>query len=221
MSEESNNRILGDFMEIKRFIYGSCMANSYVLSSEVSKSAVLFDCSGANDKILEYIAENQLILKAIFLTHGHFDHISGLYELREKTGARVYIYEAENVFLSDVGLNLADFDDSFKNEKMLDTADVLLNDGDTVKIDDLLVEVIHTPGHTTGCLCYKVGDSLFSGDTLFKQSIGRTDFPTGDYGEEISSIHRKLMVLDDNIKVYPGHGFSTTIGNERRENPYL
>lgn len=208
-------------MKIKRFICGSCVANSYVLASDESKTAVLFDSCGANDKILEYLQKEGYTLSAIFLTHGHFDHIAGLSELKEKTGAKIYIFDTEEKFLSDFSLNLMPQEEAISLKKFADKADVLLKDGDKIKISDIEIEVIHTPGHTSGCVCYKTQNVIFTGDTLFKQSIGRSDFPTGDYSQEIESIHKRLMVLEDDVRVYPGHGFSTTIGNERRENPFL
>ena len=207
-------------MKVKRFTYGSCVANSYVLTKENSDKAVLIDCCGANKKILDYILKCGCELSAILLTHGHFDHIEGVRELRELTGAKIYIFNSENSFLSDKSLNLSESDDDL-TENGNNSADVLLNDGDVIKIGDFEVKVIHTPGHTAGSVCYMIGDEIFTGDTLFKQSIGRCDFPTGDYNTEIDSIYNKLFSLRDDIKIYPGHGFSTTIGREKEENPFL
>ena len=206
-------------MKVKRFTYGSCVANSYVLTKENSDKAVLIDCCGANKKILDYISECGCELSAILLTHGHFDHIEGYRALRDLTGAKIYIFNSENKFLFDKTLNLSDSDDLIENEN--NSADVLLNDGDVIKVGDFKIQVIHTPGHTSGSVCYMVGEEIFTGDTLFKQSIGRCDFPTGDYNTEIDSIYNKLFSLRDEVTVYPGHGFSTTIGKEREENPFL
>lgn len=208
-------------MKVKRFAGGLCVSNSYVVSSEKTRLAVLVDCCGENDKILNYLEKNSLTLKAICLTHGHFDHISGLAELREKTAADVCIFESENRFLSDAELNLSNTDGVYAGEKRLKTADILLMDGAELGFGDIHIDVIHTPGHTSGSVCYKMENYLFSGDTLFHQSVGRADFPTGDFAEEISSIRRKLFTLDNDIIVYPGHGFSTSIGSEKRDNPYL
>ncbi len=206
-------------MKVKRFIYGSCVANSYVLTKENSNKAILIDSCGANEKILDYISKCGCELSAIFLTHGHFDHIEGVMELREQTGARVYIFNSENKFLSDRSLNLSDSNDFIEN--INNSADVLLYDGDVIKVGDFEIKVIHTPGHTSGSVCYMVGNEIFTGDTLFKQSIGRSDFPTGNYDTEIDSIYNNLFSLADDVKVYPGHGLSTTIGREKEENPFL
>lgn len=206
-------------MNIKRFTHGMCQANAYILSDEKTGNAVMFDSCGCNDKIIKYLNENKLSLKAILLTHGHFDHIDGLSELKNITGADVYIFSEEEKFLSDSELNLsyndADFDSS------LQKADYLLSDGEKLCIAGMEIQVIHTPGHTSGSVCFKCGDCLFSGDTLFMGSIGRFDFPTGDGSEEVKSIKERLLILENDVKVYPGHGFSTTIGKEREENPYL
>lgn len=207
-------------MKVKRFTYGSCVANSYILTKENSDKAVLIDCCGANEKMLDYISKCGCELSAILLTHGHFDHIEGYRELRDLTGAKIYIFNSENKFLFDKTLNLSDSnDDLIENEK--NSADVLLDDGDVIKAGDFEIQVIHTPGHTSGSVCYMIGNEIFTGDTLFKQSIGRSDFPTGDYNTEIDSIYNKLFSLRDDVTVYPGHGFSTTIGKEKEENPFL
>jgi len=206
-------------MHIKRFTYGICHANSYIVFDEETRNAIMFDSCGCNDKILNYLNDNNIVLKGNLLTHGHFDHIDGIGELKNSTGADIYIFADEEVFLGNADLNLSD------NKVFLDNAitkaDYLLNDGETILIGGIEVRVIHTPGHTSGSVCFMCGGCIFSGDTLFKGSIGRFDFPTGDGFTEIRSIKEKLLVLNDDTKVYPGHGFSTTIGKEREENPYL
>lgn len=207
-------------MKVKRFTYGSCVSNSYVLTKENSDLAVLIDCCGANKKILDYISECGCKLSAILLTHGHFDHIEGYRALRDLTGAKVYIFNSENKFLSDKTLNLSESNEVLvENEN--NSADVLLNDGDVIKIGDFEIQVIHTPGHTSGSVCYKIENVVFTGDTLFRMTIGRTDLPTGVFSQELDSIFGKLLVLDDDTKLYPGHGLSTTIGKEKEENPFL
>lgn len=206
-------------MKIKRFTHGICLANTYILSSEETGCALMIDSCGCNEKIIEYLKLNNLNLKGILLTHGHFDHIDGLLELKERTGADIYIFADEEKFLSDQSLNLSE-DSDFINHTVK-KADHLFKDGDILDFGGLNIKVIHTPGHTSGSVCFLCGDCLFSGDTLFKGSIGRFDFPTGNGALEIKSIKEKLLILDDSVKVYPGHGFSTTILKEREENPYL
>ncbi|MEG1441416.1 MAG: MBL fold metallo-hydrolase, partial [Oscillospiraceae bacterium] len=154
----------------------------------------------------------------IVLTHGHFDHILALPVLLKTTKAPLYIHENGKIFLEESEYNLAfHLDVDWKPI----TADHYLKDGDVISLGDKSIKVIHTPGHTSDCICLLVDDILISGDTLFQGSVGRIDHPTGDLSMEVNSIKQKLMPLSDDIKVYPGHGNDTTIGSERRENPYL
>lgn len=202
-------------MFFHRFVLGELATNSYIIADEDTKNAVLFDAPDNANKILDYLQKKELILKKIFLTHAHFDHILALKEIKEATGAKILLHKDEEKYLKDNSLNLS--------PKPLDLpeADQLLDDNEVISLDQLTIRVIHTPGHTEGSVCYLVNDVLISGDTLFLGSIGRADFPLGNFEDEISSIKEKLMLLDDEAKVYPGHGFSTKIGKERKENPYL
>lgn len=202
-------------MRFHRFSLGELVTNAYILFSEEDGKAVLFDAPAEPERILDYLEKHNLSLEYIFLTHAHFDHILALDQLKKATGAKVVVHELEEKYLNDSSLNLA-------NVKLPHlSADVLVKDGDIIEFCGTNIKVIHTPGHTTGGVCYLFDETLISGDTLFLKSIGRFDFPLGSFEEEIRSIKEKLMVLPDEIKVYPGHGFSTTIGRERKENPYL
>ena len=151
------------------------------------------------------------------LTHCHFDHIGGAEQLRNNTGVKIAIGELENEFLSDPSVNLS----GLLGEPVKPfSADLLLKDGEEVSVGDLKFKVIHTPGHTSGSVSYLFGDILFSGDTVFNCSIGRTDFPTGDYFVLSSSI-KKLYELDGDIRVFSGHGEATTIEYEKMYNPFV
>lgn len=205
-------------MLFHRLILGTMTTNCYVMANEETKSAILFDAPDDAERILSYINKKDLKLRYVFLTHAHFDHIYALNDVLNETGAKLALHEDETKYLSDKSLNLADIANvvipSIKE-------DITFKDGDEFDFEGTLIKVIHTPGHTEGSVCYLFDDILISGDTLFKQSIGRSDFPLGSYEQEIKSIKEKLMALDDDISVYPGHGFSTSIGKERRENPYI
>ncbi len=205
-------------MIFHRFILGDYVTNCYLIADDKTKNAVLFDAPADCDKILDYIAQNDITIKYICLTHAHFDHILALNELKEKTGAELMLHEKEEKYLTDPALNLIG---AVETEVIIPKADRLLHDGDTISLDGLSFKVIHTPGHTEGGTCYLIDNVLISGDTLFSGSIGRYDFPLGSLEDELRSINEKLLVLDDEIKVYPGHGFSTTIGKQRKENPCL
>ena len=206
-------------MLFHRFILGDLVTNCYLIADEETKNAVLFDAPAAPEKILDYLKKNGLSLKKIFLTHAHFDHILALKELQNITGAKCLLHELEEKYLTDPDLNLAG---DHVSEIGTVTDYKLLKEGDVVSVDGINIKVIHTPGHTTGSVCYLVNDiTLISGDTLFSGSVGRSDFPLGSFEDEINSIKNKLMLLDDDVKVCPGHGFSTTICKQRKENPYL
>jgi glyoxylase-like metal-dependent hydrolase (beta-lactamase superfamily II) len=202
-------------MEFQRFSLGDLATNSYVLYDQAKGVAALFDAPAQADVILDFLNGKGVELKYIFLTHAHFDHIMALKELKEATGAKIVVHNDEEQYLNNTELNLSYF--PLPDVK----ADILVNDGDIVEFADLRIKVIHTPGHTLGGVCYLFEKTLVSGDTLFYGSIGRYDFPMGDFDTEINSIKEKLLILPDDIKVYPGHGPSTTIGNERKGNPYL
>lgn len=205
-------------MFFKRLTLGDMTTNCYIAADENTHNAVLFDAPDEADKILKVLSDNGLKLCNVMLTHAHFDHILALHEVLMKTGAKLFVHENEAKYLNNPELNLL----SMTGENIPEFHDYhTLTDGETVVLDDIEISVLHTHGHTTGSVCYLMGDILVSGDTLFLHSIGRADFPLGNFDDEIASIKKKLMVLDDSVKVYPGHGFSTTIGRERKENPYL
>ncbi len=202
-------------MKFHRFSLGETVTNAYILFSEEDGKAVLFDAPAEPEKILNYLEKHSLTLEYIFLTHAHFDHIMALEQLKKATGAKVVIHELEEKYLNDSSLNLS-------TAKLPDlSADILVSDGDVIDFCGTNIKVIHTPGHTAGGVCYLFDETLISGDTLFLRTIGRFDFPLGSFEDEIRSIKEKLMILPDAVKVYPGHGFSTSIGRERKENPYL
>ncbi len=205
-------------MFFHRFILGSFVTNCYLVADEDTKNAILFDAPADADKILDYLKKNNLTLKKVFLTHSHFDHILALQEIIDATNAELLLHKEEEKYLKDPALNLAG---EHSAKLHIPEAYQLLSDSDEIVLDSIKIRVIHTPGHTQGSTCYVVNDILISGDTLFAGSIGRTDFPLGSFDEIIQSIKTKLMLLDDETKVYPGHGFSTTIGKQRKENPFL
>ena len=205
-------------MIIKKMALGIYGANCYIVADEDSEEAAVVDPGGESDKI--YKALNQMGKKCVYiiLTHGHMDHIGGGAKLKELTGARIWIHEKYNEMRNDPALNLAT---SGYGEKISFKGDILVSDGDEIKIGLTLAKIIHTPGHTLGGICIYIGDHLFSGDTLFERSIGRTDLYGGDYETIIRSIRNKLFNLDKTTIVHPGHGGDTTIEIEMSKNPFL
>ena len=191
--------------------------NCYVVSDDTGEGVVI-DPGGMAKEILAYIREAKLSIKAVLDTHGHCDHIGANDAIRDATEAPLYIHKEDGAMISDIRLNLS----AFMGFKVISRpAEHLLSEGDKISFGNSELEVIHTPGHTKGGVCF-VGDGVaFTGDTLFAGSIGRSDFPGGSEVELIGNIKKKLLALPDETKVYSGHGPSSKIGWERKCNPYL
>lgn len=205
-------------MLFKAFTVGQMGVNCYLLGCEETKEAIVIDPGGDAQLIIEELEQNDLKLKAIINTHGHIDHIGANEELKSATQAQLLIHEQDALMLEDPKKNLSVFIGGAVSQK---PADRILKDGDNIEIGTIILEVMHTPGHTLGGICLKLDNLLFSGDTLFAEGIGRSDFPGGCHETLLSSIKTKIMMLPNETKVYPGHGPDTTIGYERENNPFL
>ena len=205
-------------IKIGRMVLGVCQTNCYFLYREDSKECIFVDPADQGANIYKAMTKNGFKIAAVLLTHGHFDHIWGTKELCELSGAKLYALDAEKEVLQDARKNVS----SQVGRAYTTDADVYLKDGEEMTIADMTFQVIATPGHTAGGCCYyfKEAGFLVSGDTLFQDSVGRTDFPTGSMGTLVRSIKEKLFVLPDETKVYPGHGDNTTIGHEKVYNPF-
>ena len=201
-------------MKIKTLHLGLIKTNCYLISTE--KAAVVIDPGFDRPSTLDFLNENADKERLVLLTHAHFDHIGGAEALREKTGVKIGIGELDADALSDTELNLSDM---FRAHVAPFKADLIFKDGDIIKVGDLELKVINTPGHTVGGVSYLTEDKLFSGDTLFEASIGRTDFTGGDLNVLKRSV-KKLFELPPDTKVYPGHGNSTTIAREKEYNMF-
>jgi glyoxylase-like metal-dependent hydrolase (beta-lactamase superfamily II) len=205
-------------LEIIRVPAGVYAANCYIIYSKTTKDGIIVDPGGDADDLSSYVKRNDLNIKHIILTHGHGDHIGGVIGLKASLGATVMIHEEDKDMLMDGEKNLST---SMAMGTVEVEPDVLLRDGDIIEIGDLKIEIIHTPGHTKGSICIKIGENIITGDTLFAGSIGRTDLFGGDYDSIIKSIKEKLMVYSDEVQVFPGHGTPSTVGRERVSNPFL
>ena len=199
---------------VQRYAVGKLATNCYFLVNNDTKEVVVIDPGYNGDYLSEQIDTNGYKLQAILITHGHFDHIMAVNYLKEKYCCKVYIHEEEDIILDDAVR-------TFHVERVV--PDIHLKDGQVINLAGFDIKVINTPGHSIGCVCYYIEDIkvLFSGDTLFYGSVGRTDFPTGSTAQMLDSLNNILMKLPYDVEVYPGHGQSTSIGTERMENPYI
>ena len=204
-------------MNVERFIVGPLQTNCYIVQCEKTHESILIDPGDVSQELLGKIDETSI--KAIVLTHGHFDHIGGVNTVVDETGAPVLISSVDAPMLSDPDLN-----GSFMIGAEIQAAkpDRLLSGGDTISFGESSLNVIHTPGHTEGGLSFAdEGEFIISGDTLFKLSVGRWDLPGGDFSKLESTLKNVFSVLDDSTIVYPGHGDTTGIGFEKEHNQFM
>ena len=205
-------------MEIRHFTVGPFQEHTYVLSDPISQEAFVIDPGGWSQATLTYVAEQKLQVKAIISTHGHIDHIAGAYELREKLKVPYWLHEKDLYLLENLDLICSYFGFPKIERPVVDGH---IKEGQILMVGDHEIKIIGTPGHTPGGLCFLTEKEIFVGDTLFQGSIGRTDLPGGNYKQLLASIQNKLLILSDDIKVYCGHGPTTTIGDEKLSNPFL
>lgn len=201
-------------MRVDALSVGELQVNCYILSSSQTGNAIIIDPGDDYPKIKSFLEKHKLNPKFIVHTHGHIDHI----QADDEFGLTVYAHKLDVELLKDSGKNLSNFLSlPFKVSSPVKP----LEDGEKITLDDMSLEVMHTPGHTPGGICLKAKNVVFTGDTLFAGSIGRTDFPGASGKQLIKSIKDRLFILPDETLVYPGHGPSSSIGEEKRENPFL
>lgn len=196
---------------------GVFQTNCYVIGDEKAKIGAVIDPGGEADRILDICKKNELNIKYIILTHGHGDHIGAVTKIKAETGALVLLNEKDEYLVNGATKELIPIlrnIDSFESDKHI-------KEGDEIEVGDLRLKVLETPGHTPGGISLAADGIVFSGDTLFHHSIGRTDFEQGSFDEIVKSIKEKLLVLPEGTKVYPGHGDTTFIGNEKKYNPFV
>lgn len=216
-------------IKIGRMTMGMCQTNVYFLYREGSPEAIVVDPADQGQNIHGALERNGFTVVGILLTHGHFDHIWGMDALREAANEKANAQERPQVKVYACAdekqlLGIPKMNVSLQAGRPCGVeADVYVTDGEEIALADMKIRVIATPGHTAGGCCYYIEEAgfLVSGDTLFQESVGRTDFPTGSMGTLIRSIREKLLILPEETKVYPGHGDETTIGHEKKYNPFL
>ena len=199
---------------------GPLSANCFILGCEESREGVVVDPGGDPERIMAAIERLALLIRYVLNTHGHFDHVGGNTGLLENTGAKLMVHEKDVYLLSKAMTVAARYGVAGKNSPEPHS---FLEDEMLITFGNHRIRVLHTPGHTPGGCCLYLADEdvLISGDTLFADGVGRTDFPGSSHEQLIDSIRKKLLTLPDETKVYPGHGPSTTIGREKRNNPYI
>jgi glyoxylase-like metal-dependent hydrolase (beta-lactamase superfamily II) len=209
-------------MKIDRLILGAYETNCYVLrSGEAAKDCLIVDAGLGPSQLINFLKEHKLNPVAVVLTHGHIDHIAAVAALRAQfPGIKVYIHKLDAKMLTGAKHNLSTLAGL---QFSADPADLFIEDGDAIEQAGVKLQVLHTPGHTPGGICLYSNDEgiVFTDDTLFADSIGRTDFPSGSMSQLLNSIKEKLFTLPDETKVYPGHGLITTIAREKAHNQFF
>lgn len=206
-------------MKIFPHILGAFQTNCYIIASE-KNNAIIIDPACEGEKLITFLTENKLNLKKILLTHGHYDHIGSADFLREKTGAKIFINKADERLLKDSSVNASKLIPYIKYE--IFSADVFIKNEDEIKLDEITLKVMETPGHTAGSVIFIAKNEriIFTGDTIFEGTIGRTDLYSGDYSKIMQSV-RKINEFDGDYRILAGHGDETTLEAERRNNPYF
>jgi hydroxyacylglutathione hydrolase len=203
---------------IESLTLGPIMANCYILGCERTKTAAVIDPGDEANRILTALAKSKLTLKYILNTHGHFDHVGANKALKSATGAQILIHASDAPMLTNLSAMAMSMGMALEDSPPPDRT---IADGDIISFGDIELTVIHTPGHSPGGVSFYTDQIVFAGDTLFAGSVGRTDFPGGDFDQLKQSIQQKLFVLGDNVTVYPGHMGKTTIGMEKKYNPFV
>jgi len=203
---------------LRLLVVGPIQANCYILGCERTKLSAVIDPGDEVDRILTSLARDELRLLYIINTHGHFDHTGGNKALKEATRAELLIHPADAARILNQAASAASWGLRVENSP---PPDRYIEEGDIITFGDISLKVLHTPGHSPGGISLVTDKVVFVGDTLFAGSIGRTDFPGGDYETLIRSVRTKIFPLGDEVVVYPGHGPQTTVGDEKRHNPFF
>ncbi|MBF0382199.1 MAG: MBL fold metallo-hydrolase [Magnetococcales bacterium] len=197
---------------------GPLEVNCQLLGDSNSGEAILIDPGGDSDRLLKRLNKHGLKLTHIINTHGHFDHVGGVHDLKEATGCQFWIHKGDQAIVQNAANHAASWNLPFGPVPKIDK---FIEDGEKIQVAGITLEVIHTPGHSEGGVCLKWNDQIAVGDTLFAGSVGRTDLPGGNMEKLLDSIMHKLIPQGENLTCHPGHGPSTNLGKEKRSNPFL
>jgi glyoxylase-like metal-dependent hydrolase (beta-lactamase superfamily II) len=210
-----------DDMYLRQLQVGHMAVFAYIVGDRESKSGLVIDPAAETDRIVAEAEKNGIEIKYIVNTHGHVDHISGNADMKKKTGAKIIVHEADaDMLVSTPAMILSMF-----RAKSSPAADITVKDGDIIRVGSVSLTVLHTPGHTAGGISLYSNGYVFTGDTLFVESVGRTDLPGGSWEVMVKAIREKLLTLPEDTVVLPGHNYgrmpTSTIGHEKRQNPFL
>ena len=204
-------------MLFKTYIEPPIDNNNYLIIDELSKEAALIDCSHYDENIFKELNENNAKLKYILLTHGHFDHVAGIRQNYNNHTPQFVMHKNDLNWLNNTNKYLSLYG---MPDITIPKIDIYINDNDILKLGNSEIKVIHTPGHTQGGVCYLIENNLFSGDTIFKECVGRCDLDGGNFEQIVDSIKSKIYTLPDDTKIYPGHGSQTTVFWEKQNNRF-
>ena len=218
LPESIGSRVKEEALIIKGLAVGPIMANCYIVGCENTREAVVIDPGEDVDRILATLEQEDLSIKCILNTHGHFDHVGGNRQLKAATGAQLLIHQSDASMLGMISATASSFRMALEDSP---PPDAYLEDGMAIAFGTISLQVISTPGHSPGGVSFYSDGVVFVGDTLFAGSIGRTDFPGGSFETLRQSIQERLFPLGDDVTVYTGHGPPTTIGQEKRFNPFV
>lgn len=203
---------------LQKIVAGDMQANCYIIAEKDGGKGIIIDPGGDAIKILDIVQENELEILYIVATHAHIDHIADIELIKNSVNAQFLLHFLDLSFLKDPNLNLSFF---MQPPRIFSPPEKLAQEGEKIRAGKIDLEILHTPGHTPGSISLKIDKCIFTGDTLFSMSVGRTDLPGGDFTTLQNSIREKILILPDDTRIFPGHGPESTVGKEKEANPFI
>lgn len=205
-------------MFLQKIVVGNLFANCYIVAERKGGKGIVIDPGDEGEKIIDIVNTNKLQIIYIIATHAHIDHIGDVEVVQQTTGAKFLLHSQDSPFLKDPRLNLSSMTEK---PRIFPSPQMLLSDGEILRVGEIEIKILHTPGHTPGSICLKINECVFTGDTLFAGGVGRTDLSGGNLKQLQKSIAEKLLNLPPDTQIFPGHGPESTIGKEKRENQFI